>query len=274
VIHADAGWPRARDEREPMCGEPGGERRVNPSADPRARSRGEEGGARGRGAGCLCLGAGFCAATAAGNELPVPSMPQFPRCEDGEMVARVPCWDVGFGGDPGESSAVQTAKLQPCLCPSASGRLDFSLVLLGLNTRHSSLAGWPCSAGRGRGPLRLGAVCSPLGTGSSPSPAPCTHTLGQLELLPPAAPCPWGLLPGAGLEPEVAPPAAPAGGSTEIRHSCARSPKFPAHPSAGITWGIPRKPLPADGFQHGQGTGPPRASPPGAVFCRAPGGRP
>lgn len=51
-----------------------------------------------------------------------------------------------------------------------------------------------------------------------------------------------GLLPGARQEPEVAPPAAPAGGSTEITHSRSHSPKFPTHPSAGITWGIPRKP--------------------------------
>lgn len=119
-----------------------------------------------------------------------PTVPQFPRCEDRETVARAPCWEVGFGEDPGESGTVKTADVQPRPSPSALGRSDFSLVLLGLNTLHGSMAERPRSAGRGGGPLRLGAPCSPSGPGSSPSSTSCIRTLRPSELLPPAAPCP------------------------------------------------------------------------------------
>lgn len=208
-----------------------------------------------------------------------PTVPQFPRCEDRETVARAPCWEVGFGEDPGESGTVKTADVQPRPSPSALGRSDFSLVLLGLNTLHGSMAERPHSAGCGGGPLRLGAPCSPSGPGSSPSSTSCIRTLRPSRAAPTRSPLPvlllrpWGLLPGAGPEPEVAPPAAPAGGSTEIRHSCAHSPKFPAHPSAGITWRIPRKPM--SGLKASsvdKGTSAQRARPPGGTFCRVSGG--
>lgn len=37
------------------------------------------------------------------------TVPQFPRCEDREMVASVPCGEVGFGEDLGQSGTVKTA---------------------------------------------------------------------------------------------------------------------------------------------------------------------
>lgn len=44
MIHADAGWPHARDEREPMCGRTGEASSALTLLPARgARSRGEEG---------------------------------------------------------------------------------------------------------------------------------------------------------------------------------------------------------------------------------------
>lgn len=44
MIHADAGWPQARDEREPMCGRTGEASSALTLLPARgARSRGEEG---------------------------------------------------------------------------------------------------------------------------------------------------------------------------------------------------------------------------------------
>lgn len=72
VIHADAGWPRARDEREPMCGEPGGEHRLNPSAGPRGTVP------WGYGLRCPRLGHSLCATTTTRKELPFSLCLSFP----------------------------------------------------------------------------------------------------------------------------------------------------------------------------------------------------
>lgn len=61
----------------------------------------------------------------------------------------VPCREVGFEEDPEESGVVKTAEVWPHPDPSALGQTDFSLVSLGLNTPHGSVAEPQCWAGNG-----------------------------------------------------------------------------------------------------------------------------
>lgn len=206
-----------------------------------------------------------------------PTVPQFLQCEDKETV---PCREVGFGEDPGESSVVKTAEVQPRPGLSALGLPDFSLVLLGLSTLRGSMAvALQCQTWQGTSEAG-GGLCSPRGQAAPPSPAPCTHTLQQPELLPPAAPCPASCSGRGGFSQELG----------RSRRWLPRLPQLvaalrsdtPAHtvPNSqlihqlGSPGGFPRSRCPAKGFQCGQGTGPLRAQPPGAIFCRVPGGRP
>lgn len=206
-----------------------------------------------------------------------PTMPQFPQCEDKETV---PCREVGFEEDHGESSMVKTAEVHPRPGLSALGRLDFSLVLLGLSTLRGSMAATlQCQTWQGTSEAG-GGLCSPRGQAAPPSPAPCTHTLQQPELLPPAAPCPASCSGHGGFSQELGwsrrwlpwlPQLVAALRSDTPAHTVPNSQLIHQLGSPG---GFPRSRCPAKGFQCGQGTGPLRTQPPGAIFCRVPGGRP
>src|SRR5699024_3181509 len=125
--------------------------------------------------------------------------------------------------------------------PIAVGQADRSLIGVLLAARPRG-EGTPWGWHTARHPRRQ-QLTAPLGT-TQLSFLPPSQAPNHVHPQPPGRPRfpGLGLLPGARQEPDVAPPAAPAGGSTEITRSRSHSPKFPAHPSAGITWGIPRKP--------------------------------
>ena len=136
MIHAEAGWPLARDEREPMCGEPGGECGVNPSAGAWGtvlwggpRAWGMRIGMPTSGAWLLCHHHGQ--ERAAG-----PAVPQFPQCEDWETVAHMP-WSLKKTLGRAARFKLQRYSLSG---PGALGWPHFSLVLLGLNTLHGLVA--------------------------------------------------------------------------------------------------------------------------------------
>lgn len=166
MIHTGSGWPRARDEREPMC-RTGSERRVNPSAGPRARPlpHGEDEGVWGWGRDAR-IQTGLCAASRRCQSMtPVPLCLLVPRGTRGG-------WPEWLGGWWGLGDPRGLSWCSPTPVQAIQDRQIW--VLSGLNALLGSVAEGSCGAGTRQGTPGASSSLLFSGLGSFPSPGHCS----------------------------------------------------------------------------------------------------
>lgn len=104
MIHADSGWPPARDEREPMCGTGRGAALTLPLVGGHGRCP----TARGWGSGCRMLCDG-------GDRAAHPAVPHFPLCWgriSGRVAQREWVWETLGAASP-HSDCCRTGRSEP-----------------------------------------------------------------------------------------------------------------------------------------------------------------
>lgn len=104
MIHADSGWPPARDEREPMCGTGRGAALTLPLVGGHGRCP----TARGWGSGCRMLCDG-------GDRAAHPAVPHFPLCWErisGRVAQREWVWETLGAASP-HSDCCRTGRSEP-----------------------------------------------------------------------------------------------------------------------------------------------------------------
>lgn len=104
MIHADSGWPPARDEREPMCGTGRGAALTLPLVGEHGRCP----TARGWGSGCRMLCDG-------GDRAAHPAVPHFPLCWErisGRVAQREWVWETLGAASP-HSDCCRTGRSEP-----------------------------------------------------------------------------------------------------------------------------------------------------------------